>query len=96
MVQKEFNWEEFLSRNNNIAVHCSTVEQAIDFCKQMHEHGLKWKGGQSYLELTYWRVHKEETVYEGDGSYADLEYYTDNNYIILEWSDYTVSIGIGK
>ena len=96
MAQKEFDWEVFLASDNNIAVHCSTEEQAIDFCKKMHEHGLKWRGGQSYLELTYWRAHKKETVYGSDRRYADSECYTDKNYIILEWSDYTVSIGVGK
>lgn len=38
---KQFNWEEFKDGNNKIAVHCKTEEEAKDFCKQMHEHGLK-------------------------------------------------------
>lgn len=38
---KKFNWEEFLDRNNKIAVHCKTEEEAKDFCNQMNEHGLK-------------------------------------------------------
>ena len=83
----EFNWEEFLS-NDKIAVHCSTEEQANDFCKQMHKHGLKWRDGQSYLKLTEWKVYKEGTTYERDGSFANLGYYKNNNYTILEWSDY--------
>ena len=83
----KFNWEEFLS-NDKIAVHCSTEEQAIEFCRQMHEHGMEWRDGQSYLKLTNWKTYKENTVYEGDGTFADLQYYTKNNYTILEWSDY--------
>ena len=83
----EFNWEEFLT-NENIAVHCSTEEQANDFCKQMHERGLKWRNGQSYLKDTHWKVYKEGTAYERDGSFANLGYYKSNNYTILEWSDY--------
>lgn len=83
----EFNWEEFLS-NNKIAVHCSTEEQAKDFCKQMHEHGLEWCSGESYLELTEWKVYKEGTAYESDGYFAKVKYYTEKNYTILEWSDY--------
>ena len=83
----KFNWEEFLS-NDKIAVHCSTEEQAIDFCKQMHEHGLSWRDGQSYLKNTSLETYKEETAYGGDGCFASLEYYTGNSYTILEWSDY--------
>ena len=83
----EFNWEEFLS-NDKIAVHCSTEKQAIDFCKQMHERGLTWRDGQSYLKLTNWKVYKEEIVYGGDGCFASLGHYKNNNYTILEWSDY--------
>lgn len=83
----KFNWEEFIS-NDNIAVHCATQEQATDFCKQMHEHGLAWHGGKSYLENTYWKIYKEETCYTGYGAHADLEHYKNNNYTILEWSNY--------
>ena len=43
----KFNWDEFLDENNKIAAHCKTEEEAIDFCKQMDEHGTKealiWK-----------------------------------------------------
>ena len=83
----KFNWEEFLS-NDKIAVHCSTEEQAKNFCRQMHERGLKWRDGQSYLKNTSWETYKEETAYEGDGCFASLGYYKNNNYTILEWSDY--------
>ena len=83
----KFNWEEFLS-NDKIAVHCKTKEEAIDFCRQMHEHGMTWRNGQSYLKDTNWKIYKEETVYEGDGSFANFGYYKNNNYTILEWSDY--------
>lgn len=42
---KKFNWEEFKDKNNKITVHCKTEEEAKDFCKQMHEHGMKGVGG---------------------------------------------------
>ena len=83
----EFNWEEFIS-NDKIAVHCETEEQAKDFCRQMHEHGLEWIDGQSYENRTDWKMYKEETTYEGDGTFANLDYHKLNNYTILEWSDY--------
>ena len=83
----EFNWEEFIS-NDKIAVHCKTEEQAKDFCRQMHEHGLEWNFGQSYLQKTYWNIDEDNTCYTGHGTYSSLEYFENNNYTILEWSDY--------
>ena len=40
---KKFNWDEFKNKDNKIAMHCKTEEEAKDFCKQMHEHGMKWR-----------------------------------------------------
>lgn len=36
-----FNWDEF--KEGKFAVHCKTEEEEVDFCKQMHEHGMKYK-----------------------------------------------------
>ena len=83
----EFNWEEFLS-SDNIAVHCKTEEEAIDFCKQMHEHGMMWNSGESYLKNTNWNRYWKKQCYTGYGTHSNLEYYTKNNCTILEWSDY--------
>lgn len=41
---KQFNWEDFKTRSD-LAVYCSTEEQAIDFCKEMHKRGFEWSGG---------------------------------------------------
>ena len=49
---KKFNWNEFKNKDNKIAVYCKTEEEAVDFCKQMHEHGMKWCNGESYLKNT--------------------------------------------
>lgn len=86
---KQFNWEEFLDKNNKIAVHCKTEEEAKDFCKQMYEHGLKWDNStNSYIERTNWHVLKEKTCYTNHGRYCDKDYYIENDCEILEWSDY--------
>jgi len=90
---KQFNWEEFKNRDNYIAVHCKTEEEADDFCKQMHKHDMIWSRSPweiniSYLEETYWKVHKAETTYSNNGAFASKTYYENENYTILEWSDY--------
>lgn len=85
---KKFNWDEFKNKDNKIAVHCKTEEEAVDFCKQMHEHEMKWCNGESYLEDAKYAVLRERTSYTGEGSYATYDFYNDHEYEILEWSDY--------
>lgn len=83
-----FDWTKFMNRNNNIAVHCETEEEANDFCKKMHEHGLKWCGGKSYLSYNYWSAYKKDICYDNTGGYSPYDYYKNKNFTIFEWSDY--------
>lgn len=85
---KKFNWDEFKNIKNKIAVHCKTEEEAKDFCKQMHEQGMKWCTGKSYMEKTNYEEYKGETCYAGFGMFSSYRYYNSEGYEILEWSDY--------
>lgn len=85
---KKFNWDEFKNKYNKIAVNCKTEEEAKDFCKRMHEHGMKWNGGFSYLDYTNYRIYREGTCYIAKGEYCFKNYYEKRGYTILEWSDY--------
>lgn len=85
---KKFNWDEFQNKYNMIAVHCKTEEEAVDFCKQMHEHGMKWCTGKSYMEKTNYEEYKGETCYTGSGVFSSYRYYNSEGYEILEWGDY--------
>lgn len=84
---KKFNWDEFKNKYNKIAVHCKTEEEAIDFCKQMHKHRMKWCNGESYLKNTNY-MRNEGTCYYGSGEYSTRDFAEKYNYKILEWSDY--------
>lgn len=85
---RKFNWDEFKNKYNKIAVNCKTEEEAKDFCKRMHEHGMKWCTGKSYMEKTNYEEYKGETCYYGIGEYSSRVYAEEYNYKILEWSDY--------
>lgn len=85
---KKFNWDEFKNKDNKIAVHCKTKEEAKDFCKRMHEHGMKWRDGDSYLEHTEYGRYLSKTCYTGAGGFACCDFYESEGYKILEWSDY--------
>lgn len=85
---KKFNWDEFKNKDNKIAVNCKTEEEAKDFCRQMHEHGMEWCTGKSYMEKTNYEEHKGETCYTGFGTFSSYWYCNSEGYEILEWSDY--------
>lgn len=84
---KKFNWNEFKNKDNKIAVYCKTEEEAVDFCKQMHKHRMKWRNGESYLKNTNY-MRNEGTCYYGSGEYSTRDFAEKYNYKILEWSDY--------
>lgn len=85
---KQFDWNFFCDKNNKVAVHCKTEEEAKDFCKQMDLHGLRWRSGTSYLEVNNYRLTQSKTCYSNKGEYDRVKYYEDHNYHVLEWSDY--------
>lgn len=85
---KKFNWNEFKNKDNKIAVHCKTEEEAKDFCKRMHEHGMEWASGNSYLSYTHYDVYRDKTCYAGNGGFQSYDYSEKYKYKILEWSDY--------
>lgn len=85
---KKFNWDEFKNKDNKIAVHCKTEEEAKDFCRQMHEHGMKWYTGKSYMGKTNYEKYEGETCYVGFGAFSSYRYYNSEGYTILEWGDY--------
>lgn len=85
---RKFNWDEFKNIGNKIAVHCKTEEEAVDFCKQMHEHRMKWCNGESYLKNTNHNAHNKGTCHYGNGEYSSRVFAEKYNYKILEWSDY--------
>lgn len=86
MSQKQF-WRKFLNKDITIAVHCNTDTDAIEFCKMMHDKGLRWCSGRSYLNTINWYMYKENTCYTNDGFCCDYEYCKKDNNIIYEYED---------
>ena len=92
IFNKENTYEKILIgtllvERNKIAVWCKTEEEAKDFCKQSHEHGYDWSGGNSRENVTCWAIYKTQTCYIDDG-YCDKSWFEKYKYNILEWSDY--------
>ena len=41
----------------NECIHCETEEQANAICKLMHEAGLTWHDGDSYLSVNLYDIY---------------------------------------
>lgn len=71
------------------AMHCKTAKEAKDFCNYLHSIGKKWRDGKSYIKFTHYDMYESEITYHfNDGTYADVGYSAENNYTILEFSDF--------
>jgi len=85
-VDMKFKFEDY---KGNYCMHCKTEEEAIEFCKLMHENGRTWRNGNSYLEKTERETFKDKTCYcFNDDTYIDLNYASSHDFKILEWSDF--------
>ena len=69
----------------NECIHCETEEQAIAICKLMHDAGLTWRFGDSYLKTNEYSIYESETCYfPKEGEFCDLKYAKNENYTIYK------------
>ena len=72
-----------------VVMHCSSLKQAKIFLEYLDNYGYNWCSGESYLNSNEWERFKENTCYCFlEGTYDYLEYFIDEDYEILEFSDF--------
>lgn len=83
---KQFDWNEF--KSDKVAVHCKTEKEAKDFIKIAYDNWVEWN--VSDRDITNFCYYRNETCYAYYGSieYSSIEFYYNNDYKIIEWSDY--------
>lgn len=86
-IEMKFDWDKFRDIENKIAVHCKTEEEANDFCRKMHNHGMKWCTGRSYLSDNNFK-YTRGTCYCNNGTCGSYYHIINIGYTILEWKDY--------
>ncbi len=70
-------------------MHCKTEEEANNFLAYLDSVGRKWCTGESYKNRTSYDMYEEDTCYYfNEGSYCNIDWFRENNYTILEWSDF--------
>ena len=77
----KFDWTKFMDKNNKIAVRCKTEEEAKDFRKQAREHNVN-------LAFDCKQMYGSNTCYGNHISFGRVDTYKEQDYTILEWSDY--------
>lgn len=43
--------------NKNVAMHCKTKQEAIQFCNVLHNAGMTWNTSETYLNNTKWEMY---------------------------------------
>lgn len=73
------------------AMHCKTEEEAKEFCKFLHKCGREWLSGENYDKITNFDEYKSDTIYYfNEGMYGEIGD-EDDDYTILEFSNFTIS-----
>lgn len=88
-MKKEFNHKEHIGE----AIHCKTIEEAMNFARYCDKHNITWYACKSKVKnYLLWDIYEEESCYFfrelTNITYSKLKYFKDNNYKIIEWSDY--------
>lgn len=83
LERQTFDWDAF--KRCEFVVNCRTEEAASDFCKAMHERGMAWYAGNSYLDDTNFNVYKENMCYSGKGTFGSRGFYLKEGKTVVEW-----------
>lgn len=89
----KLSFSELLERaqTEKIAIHTANEEQAKTLLTELDEIGYRWASGDKLTYITYYKVENESTCYNFKPNkkimYSPLDYYQENNYTIIEFSD---------
>lgn len=76
-------------KDYKFAMHCKTLEEALDFCKYLHSKGRRWVSSESYIGRCNWHTYGENTLYYfNQGAYGSIKRAHKENAIVLEWRNY--------
>lgn len=64
-------------------IHCETLEQYEAICQLLHEAGLRWWSGSSFLEYNVYDYYDAQTcLCPKKGAHQKKEWYEENGYIV--------------
>jgi len=95
----QLSFSELLERSKSekIAVHTPTEEQAISLLNELDKKGFTWVSGEKLTDRALYKHYKEKTCYtfhdiygkllDKEIMYSPLDWYQDEGYTIIEFSD---------
>ena len=84
MCKKEFNINYY---NDKYVMHCKTKKEYDDFVECWAKQNIR--DAEFFKDRNIWRYNGENTCIKfATGTYASINYYTKNGYIVLEWEDF--------
>ena len=90
----KFDWNNFKTSDTRISVHCRTEQEAQNFRRMMHEHGMKWCNGHPYTDVEKetddggFELYGDRTVYDNKGQYGSIDYTNSIGGEIVMYSSY--------
>lgn len=88
-------------KNERIAVHCNTQEEYDELMRLLEKYGFRWSSCGKPTSLDYFKNYKNRICVEYDNrqfwiglSYCDKEYFTSENYEIIECKDFIRKVNI--
>lgn len=82
----KFNFDNY---NETYVMHCKTEEEKDEFLNLLMSLGKNWNSGGSYSISNWYTYHNRTCYCFVGGTYCDIEYYKNEGYKILEWSDFS-------
>lgn len=86
------------AKSENIAVHTPTQKQAITLLKALDERGYRWINNERLTTKTLYEYENESTCYNFEHNnkimYSPLDYYQQEYYAIVEFSDIDFKVEI--
>lgn len=86
--QSEYKFDWDLILQPGVVVRCDKEEKAKSLFKEADKKGFTWSSGKRYLDEHDFYIFSSNYCYSiVDGTYADIDYYRDNNCIILSYEE---------
>lgn len=82
-AKQTYTVDEFFKNEEDLAIHCKTMEEAKRLCKMFDEAGYTWSNGKSYAEEDSWLGLGLSVCYWNDNRRSDYKYAQDVNATIL-------------
>ena len=92
-IAKKITLKQFFESKDELAIHCSTEEQAEQLLDAFGKLGKKWRNGNPYSkEVTNWKFYKENTYYFNKGTWGSTSKVLKENGYNFEEVDLTIPL----